>query len=246
MGVLEWQNVIFLIPLIFGCLLVVGSALGVVGHGHGFEPNVDADHDVSVGDHGIAHDVGHDVGADHGHDIGHDSHAVHAFDHGHDHEVDHGHGLFHRALGVLGIGRAPLSIVLMTICLLFGGTGIAANFILKPALVTGWLYGWISIAAAAFMVLGGTGPFAQLVARLMPATETSRVTSRDLIGRTGMALFEIVQGSSGYAQVYDRAGNLHQVRVRMRDAAVPKGGAVVLCEYLQDEDTFLVQSAPVV
>lgn len=227
---LEWQNVIFLIPLAFGCLLVVGAAMGLVGHDadHGYEPNVDADHDVH-------HDVAHGD-----HDADHDQESHHALDH-HEHDV-HAHGLFHRVLGVLGIGRAPLSALLMTAALIFGGVGMAANFILRPILVSGWLYGWISLAIACAVVITGTGTIARIIQRFMPSTETYRISKRDLIGCVGTTLFDVTT-AGGYLQVNDAEGNLQQVACRAEAGSIGKGSRVRLVAYEVDGDRFVIESA---
>lgn len=242
MELLAWYNVVFLIPLVFGVILVLGSALGLMGHDAGHDVAADADHDVS-------HDVGHDVGADTHVDADHDGHLVHTVgDHetgsGHDTGHDRESGLFMRMLGVLGIGRAPLSVVMMSIALLFGGVGYAMNFILKPILVEGWLYGWVSVAVAAVATCFFSGIFARMIAKLMPTTETSRVTERDLLGRTGTVILD-VDARGGYVQMHDQQGNLHQVTCRSKNGMLPKGSEVTLVAYVREGDFYFVVASEI-
>src|SRR5512136_387047 len=97
------------------------------------DAHVDLDHDVSV-DHDLSvdHDVSveHDLAVEHDADLGHD--LDHDLDHDVDHDMDHevGHDLAHDAGGApawagalrfLGVGQAPLTMVLLV---LLGGFGI--------------------------------------------------------------------------------------------------------------------------
>jgi len=56
-GPLAWQNLVFLIPLTFGILLMLGALLG-------FDSNAEADIGHDAG-HGGSHDAGHDAHHDH-------------------------------------------------------------------------------------------------------------------------------------------------------------------------------------
>jgi membrane protein implicated in regulation of membrane protease activity len=56
-GPLAWQNLVFLIPLVFGILLMLGALLGFDSHAE-----ADVGHDVG---HGAEHDAGHDAHHDH-------------------------------------------------------------------------------------------------------------------------------------------------------------------------------------
>src|SRR3989338_4168903 len=186
---LAWQHLIFLIPLGFGMLLVFGAASGLIGHG-----DVDVDHEFHVAE------ADHDVVGEH--DVAQDGH-----DGAHAHDV-HDRGFMSRALSLFGIGRVPLSIILTTASLLWGGVGLAAGFLAEPALGVGFISGVLAVAAAWLTMTVGTGSLARLVARVMPTSETYRVTKRDLIGRTGTMLFPIAPQSTGYVQVNDHEGNL--------------------------------------
>src|SRR3989338_6093227 len=140
-------------------------------------------------------------------DVDHEFHVAEADDGAHAHDV-HDRGFMSRALSLFGIGRVPLSIILTTASLLWGGVGLAAGFLAEPALGVGFISGVLAVAAAWLTMTVGTGSLARLVARVMPTSETYRVTKRDLIGRTGTMLFPIAPQSTGYVQVNDHEGNL--------------------------------------
>lgn len=236
---LEWQHLVFLIPLFFGMLLVSGSLTGLIGHG-----DVDHEFHVAEADHDVAGDADHDVEQD----PMHAAHVVapeqHTEAHGH-HDL-HDRGLVAKTLSLLGIGRVPLSIILTTASFLWGGIGMAVSFVVEPVLGIGFVSGGIAVVVAWFAMTVGTGSLARLIARVMPSSETYRITKRDLIGRTGTALFAIASQSSGYVQVNDHEGNLHQVRVCVRDEEIPKGSTVLLYQYDHEEDLYFARSAPMV
>jgi len=145
----------------------------------------------------------------------------------------HGHGL----LGLLGVGRVPLSMLLLTLSILFGATGLAANALLQERLPG--VYGLLSLAAAALVSLVGTVRVASFVARVAPTTETYRVRRQDLVGRVGHAIVELT-ASDGFAQVKDHEGNVQQVRVRTDGPSLAKGATILFVDYSRDGDWYLV------
>lgn len=212
-----WQNLIFLIPLAVGILLVFGSAFGGSDH--------DADHDVD-------HDVDHDAD---GHD--HDGHKG-AVDPGGEHET-----LVMRALTLLGVGRVPLTAVLMMMALLFGGFGMILNMIMSSIGLPAWVYGPASACVAFIGMLALTGRAVKLLNRFMPTTETYRVSRHDLAGSTGTLLFA-ASATEGYAQVKDHEGNIHNVQCRTTRGMLPKGGKVLVIEYDEDRQLYIVAEDP--
>jgi membrane protein implicated in regulation of membrane protease activity len=102
-GLLEWWNLIFLLPIALSVLLLVASAVGGLGEGHG-----DASHA-----HGeVSHDAaGHGEGGADG---------------------DHA-GFLHEALEWFGVGVVPISLLLQAFLLFFGVFGLAANRALNTA-----------------------------------------------------------------------------------------------------------------
>ncbi len=66
-----------------------------------------------VSDTEVGPDISHDMDHDIDHDVDHD------FDHDADHDVEHGvgahHGIIDNLLSFMGVGRCPLSIILMVL-----------------------------------------------------------------------------------------------------------------------------------
>lgn len=145
----------------------------------------------------------------------------------------HGNGL----LGLLGVGRVPLSMLLLTLSILFGAVGLAVSALLQEK----WpdAYGPISVAVALFVALVGTGRIASFVARVAPTTETYRVRRQDLVGRVGHAIVELTDGD-GFAQVKDHEGNVQQVRVRTDGPVIAKGTSILVVDYSREGGWYLV------
>ena len=107
-----WWNLIYVIP--FGLALVYLGVYAVSGLTFG--EDLEIDHDV---------DLDHDVDVDHDVEVDADA----------DGETEVGGGsssAFMAALGWLGVGRIPLSLVLMVLLLTWGGIGFAVNQIARP------------------------------------------------------------------------------------------------------------------
>ena len=160
------------------------------------------------------------------------------------HRPGDGHGFFGKALTTLGVGRVPLTVALMIAALLFGGAGLIANTILSSLGVPPWLYGPIALAAALAVTVSLTGASARLLQRIMPATETYLVSRHDFAGCTGKLLVP-ADGSSGYAQIKDREGNVHNIKCRTTGAAFPRGHDILVVEYDEPSKTCVVDANPI-
>src|SRR5690606_28027527 len=134
---LQWYNLIFYIPILLGVVLIGTSVMGI-----------GADTDIGM-DPGV--DIDADVGTEHAVDT--DNFEIET--EGHD-------GLFTKILGVFGIGRCPISIVMFTAFLLFGITGLIMNTFLPS-----WM-AIISVGGAFCVTLIGTRFIALSVSALMP------------------------------------------------------------------------------
>ncbi|MEK9152222.1 MAG: hypothetical protein AAB692_02555 [Patescibacteria group bacterium] len=99
----------------------------------------------------------------------------------HDHDGHEGQGSFAKALSVLGIGRAPLMLVLSTAAMTWGVIGFLINLFLAPIL-PGWLFVMASVPIAFTGMVAITGRLAVRMSKIMPSTETYVLTRRDLIG----------------------------------------------------------------
>jgi membrane protein implicated in regulation of membrane protease activity len=211
-----WHNLVFYIPLGVGLLLVIGMAVGLADTGH------DLGGHGEIGGHG---EVGHDAG----HDAAHGEHGGSS-----------GPGAI---LGLLGFGRVPVMILVTTLCLIFGGTGVIANNFLAPLLRASSVFVLFSIAAALVVTSVLTGFVARLVARLLPATETASMSKQDLCGCSG-TLILASDTDSGLVQVL-RGGDVFQVPCRS-SVALPKGSQVLLTDYDEAQRAYSVCLDPTI
>src|SRR5687767_13728649 len=79
---------------------------------------------------------------------GHDVDVGHHLDAGH-HDVEHGDGdPFHGALSLIGVGRLPLSLVLMSFAFLWGFFGWLGNRLFSMVLPSPSLFLWPSLVMA--------------------------------------------------------------------------------------------------
>ncbi len=221
----------------------------------------DAEHDLDA-DADIDADADHDLDADHDVDADHDIDADHDADAEHDgetpglpatvstgtgtslsaatgvpatssHPFEGGSGWsFGAALEWLGVGRVPLTILVLVLCMLWGFVGFAVNMLLVGVPLVGprpWL---VSLPLAAIASVMGTKGLGGVLARYMPTTETYVHSRAALTGRSGVAMFGI-DHKFGMAFVRDTTGDAHQVACRVYADGQPiaKGQRVLLVDY---------------
>lgn len=213
MELLQWWNLIFLLPALAALLYLLLLALGAL---------------PADGDHGDLH-LDPSLHLD-SHDVDfpgelHPGDTVH--------EVHSGEGdPFRGALSLIGVGRIPLSLLLMSFLFLWGFFGWLANQLFRNVLPSPALFIWPSLAVA----LVGAGAFTRLFAtrlgRLMPATESYGASSRELVGRIADVRYALTE-SGGTVQLYDAYGTMHEVpaRVRPGEPTIAAGERVVLWRY---------------
>jgi len=235
---LEWWNLVYVIAFFFALLYAVLNAVGLASHGAGVEHDVgDASVDHDVGAHvDVAHDVDahvdHDVhvGADH-----HvpDFHADHAGPAGVAAPAHAGPSLLEEALSFFGIGKVPLSIVLMTFLITFAIVGWAANTLLRPVLATPAAFFPISCCAAVALGLGATKLLAGTLGRYLKPIESAALWRGDLVGRIATTSLS-VNATFGTALARDEYGTLHKVTCRVAQGAqcIPKGQTVLLVRFV--------------
>ena len=218
MQLLDWQYLIFLLPIAFGTLYLLLLASGLGGGSESGDADASAGHDLGM-DHGdIAHgDLGH---ADAGHA-------------GADHDLSP--GLFGMVVSFLGIGKVPMSILMMSYCFVWGAAGIAGLTMLGESSVTRA----IGIAAAGSILV--TRYLAIGISKLVPSVESYSTPLATLVGLGGEVLYAITD-SSGSVRVRDAGDNLRDVpcRVGPGDASIPAGTKVVLFHYDAAKKVFYV------
>ena len=237
MELLSWWNLIFLIPLAVGILFAIGSSFGIGGEG---------DHDI---DHDL--DMGHDIDMDHDLGVDHDVCVDHDVDHDIDGDMDHDHhggqGVLDmtgkkvprhvpfgfRVLGLIGVGKAPMSIVLMCLNLIWGGTGMIMNLVFGP------LFLLVTIPVAAGSTIFLTGAFAALVGKLVPKMESYNVVATDLVGRFGEITLR-TRTDFGRAMVVDQYGGRKWINCRSKEGELAPRSKIVVASYDSGSNTYLV------
>lgn len=188
------------------------------------------DHDVGVDvDHDVGVDVGHDVAADVDHDVAADV----------DHDADAGHvphlSMVGSVLGLLGVGRVPLSILFLSACFLWGASGLLLNALLGMD-ATGRV-----IVLAVLATVVGTRLVAEGIAAVMPGEESYHTLKEELVGQQGEVLYTITR-TSGTVRIFDPSGNLQDLACRTwQEDDIPAGRRVVLDTYDPSADLFYVR-----
>ena len=248
-SLLAWWNLIFVVP--FGLALVYLALYTLTGITFG-EGDGDAAHDV---DHDVDHHVNHDVV----HDVDHDADADAEVDAGADTDLEidsdadagadmdsHGPGsdvpLHLAAMSFVGIGRVPLSVLLMVLLMSWGATGFVVNQIVLERFRAGASAAAVSIPVAALTALAFTRVVVRVIDRWLPLNETSARRRHELLGRAGEAIFPIGK-QFGLAAVRDDRGELYQVPCQLdprHEDPIAKGARVRLVAYSAKTKSFYV------
>ncbi|MEL7238588.1 MAG: hypothetical protein AAGK78_06975, partial [Planctomycetota bacterium] len=215
--VLGWYNLIYLLPLGTALLYLITYAATGVTFGDAdvdmdADVDVDADIDMDVdADLDVDVDVDADVPVAAGHgDLLGDVHGGHAA-HDVDSDAQVSKSLASTLLSLFGVGHVPLSILLMVLFFSFGGIGYVLNDLLADAMGVPWMM-LVSLPVAIVGSLGLTIVLGTLLAKYMPMNETSAKRRSALVGRRGIAVFDITT-DAGVATVTDD-GERYQVTAR--------------------------------
>lgn len=144
-------------------------------------------------------------------------------------------------LSLLGFGRVPILIILLTMALTFGGTGVVCNMFLAPLLRLTSLFALVSVALAFVVMVTSTRVIAGLVARWMPTSVTKSFTKYGLIGSSGTLMLDADE-TSGIGQVV-KDGDVYQVECRAKPS-IPKGATVLLIDFNESTNSFTVERDP--
>jgi hypothetical protein len=133
-----------------------------------------------------------------------------------------------RILSAIGIGKAPLSVVLMFLLMLFGTIGFSALQFLRT---------WLSINVATLLSLFLATAIAPLLTRILaqhlgkriPATETYATEPSDFIGATGVVELELGDHTV-IVRTTDKHGTLHKLRCQPNSEALKRGQTVIITE----------------
>jgi hypothetical protein len=148
-------------------------------------------------------------------------------DHGHDHDADvDGHPAIHgdvdgdgdvdfadSMLGFLGIGRVPLTMLLLTFCWAFGSTGFLTQWIAYK--VTGALFP--SLIASAIAIVPAIflhGMVAKGIAKITDRDDSTAIHSDAFVGKTAtIVIGQTTKGKPTQAKLKDQHGQTHYLMV---------------------------------
>ena len=235
--ILGWWNLLFEVP--FGIALAYLGVYLSTGLTFG-EVDADLSHDVAV-DHDV--NVDHDVGVDQDVDAEHDVDADHDADGEHAPASAHGtRGATFALLSFIGLGRAPLSLLLLAAMLTWGIGGFAATQILHRRINDGPTIALVALPIAAVTTLVVVALLARVVGRVIPANEPPATSRRDLVGRPGVAILAIGEdfGLARVSPADDAAGVQLPCRVADGQPAIAAHEPVVVLRYDRLEHFFYV------
>lgn len=247
-----WWNLIYLAPFLIaitylGLYVMTGITFGdadvdqdVDAHADGStDAQVDAGHDLQSNLHWepsaeVAEAAGH-VG--HVGDVHHhaETHGTSAND-----AKPAGLGAF-SLVSLIGVGKVPLSIVLMILLIVWGISGFATNQLLHKTMADGDRIGLMSVPIAAAITLMMTAALTRVLGRVMPRDEANVKRLPQLVGQEGTAILPI-DDRFGLAKVRDGSGVSIQVpcRVAPGQDIISANRAVVLMRFDRSERVFYV------
>lgn len=231
---LQWWNLLFVLPFAFGLLLIGMQLLGALGgEGPEHDTEVEADTDVEVD---AEAEIDTEVEAEHEIEVQHDS----------DQEVETGSDLnvAQTVLSFLGVGKVPLSLLIICFCLTWGFVGYVSNHTFAHVLPP-YMYVWVSFAIAMVVSLLGVKVTSGILARLIPNFVTDVVAREQLVGSQATVTLPIGL-TAGTAQLYDERGGFHEVRCITASGQdqIHSGTPVVLLDYNEKERVYVVRTLP--
>lgn len=175
--------------------------------------------------------------------------ASHADSHGDHHGGGHdSHGFWHGFLDFLAVGTVPISFSATLVLLAGWVLSLLGNQMLAPLMTTvlpAWLFGTLLLIAvlAVSLPLAAIGllPFKTIFKHL---NDGGQVHKRGLVGRIARITSATADRSFGTATC-DYEGDEHVIHVTTRDdLRFAKGDQVVVVDYDDEADRFLIGPAP--
>jgi membrane protein implicated in regulation of membrane protease activity len=244
--IVTWYNLPFTILLVLAGVFAVLQLVGLGGEAdQDADADVDADADIDADADVDIHadvDTDADVSVDHDLDLDHDVDLAHDADLDHDadvdHDVDHDAGLegapnVLTLLAFVGMGKAPLAVVLL---ILFGAIGLLGWILNSLVLSLLGAYPGIAFAAIAplSLVTGGliSSRISRLIGRALPPVSTTAMRAQALVGRSGTVISPYVDAKYGMVHLRDQGGTLISVfAVNPSEQVIKRGCEVVLVSY---------------
>jgi membrane protein implicated in regulation of membrane protease activity len=157
---------------------------------------------------------------------------------GHSHDAGHEHdgSPLLAAMMFLGVGRAPLMLVLQTFLLLWGVVGICLNLTVNPGTPASLI---VSVPVSFIAAAVGTRGLALTFARFFRQIESYHVEEGQLVGKTGQVVFT-VDGEMGTIHLHDEHGTLHRLSARTKRGPLDSGQQVIVVDYDSKENVYWV------
>jgi|GEM_PF-2068222 len=231
---LQWWNVVYLGPLAVSLFWILATAMGGIHLGG---VHVGGAHATG---HGLGHGVGHGHGLGHHHDIGH-GHEAHAHSHANGHG-NHGSGFSQRIIGILGIGQAPITLLLGIFMFCWGAFGMTMNQFFAGIGKYPLVYIWPSMGITFLVSFIITRSMAAVVGKMLPEQETFGISRSELVGLSGKAVFSI-SAKGGTVDIRDKYGTVHreQAKIGHEESDVPSGTEVLVLDYDVTDHKFVVK-----
>jgi membrane protein implicated in regulation of membrane protease activity len=245
---IAWYNLPFTLMLGLGLVLAGLQLLGLSHDGDAdadadadMDGDIDADADMDIAihhdlDHDFDHDIDHDIDQDLDHDVDHD------LDHDADHDMSRDALSGFSWLAFIGIGKAPLMVVLLIVLMTTGLlgwflNGLAMGFLgfFPGLLLLGTFF--VSLAAGSLV----TSRAARLIGRALPPVSTTATRAQALVGRPGTVISPFVDSRYGMVHLRDDGGTLISLfAITDDEQPIARGEAVILLSYDAAQRRYLV------
>lgn len=226
-----WYNLPFTLALLAFLTL---SALQFIGLGE--DHDTDLDHDLDI-DHDLDldHDFDHDLDVDQDLDLDHETDLAH--------DLAGGEPVWLEVLQFLGVGHAPLTLVLLIWVGGFGILGWVANSFVLNIVPTYPSWALVIVLVGALSISAwSTSRLARLIGRAIPAFASSATSASQLVSRRGRVASVQIDDSYGQVKVRDSGGTLITVfaKVDPGKPPIPRDSEVYLVDYDAARKVYIV------
>jgi len=153
------------------------------------------------------------------------------------------HGSFFHGLAWLGMGKVPISVLLETLTITFGCTGLLINAVASDTIGSSTLAFPVALLTAAVVAPLVTKAAGGLLARIVPADSTTTRTAADFVGEVGTAA-SVLTHSIGQIRLEATSKYPLTILTARLDTRVPgdvpRGTEVLLVGYDADRNTYIV------
>jgi membrane protein implicated in regulation of membrane protease activity len=225
---IAWYNLPFTLMLMLGLVL---AGLQLLGLSHDGDADADADVDADT-------DLDSDAEADADMDIA----IQHDLDHDVDHDVSRDTFSGFSWLAFIGIGKAPLMVVLLIVLMTTGLLGWFLNGLTLGIL--GFFPGLLLLGTFLFSLIVGslvTSRVTRFIGRALPPVSTTATRAQALVGRPGTVISPFVDDRYGMVHLRDDGGTLISLfAITEEEQPIARGESVILLSYDATQRRYLV------